>query len=146
MGAVLGVLGVGWKLGSRRRQVSVLGVWRGVWLWLLSLVVVVQGASLSRAGRPCFLMCGSLSGLRLWFCGGPVVPPCSRCSAPSPKSCLELCSEIGLCAFSLLVRRIFLIFLSALFTGVSLSERCLRVRDGLCGRWNCEWCPSAWGS
>ena len=65
VGAGLDVFGVGWKLGSRRWQVSVLGVWRGVWLWLVRLVVVVQGASLSCAGRPCFLMCVRLSGLRL---------------------------------------------------------------------------------
>ena len=87
--AGLAIFGVGWKLGLRWWQVLVLGVWQGVWLWLVSFVVVVQSALLSRARRPCFLICGYFSGLPLGFGGEPVFPPSRRCATPSPISSLS---------------------------------------------------------
>ena len=52
-----------WKLGLRWWQVSVLGVWQGVWLWLVSFGVGVPYALLSRAHLPCFSIIGYFSGL-----------------------------------------------------------------------------------
>ena len=83
------IFGVGWKLGLCRWQVSVLGVWQGVWLWLVSFVVVVQCALLLRARLPCFLIFGYFSGLPLGFGGEPVFSPYRRCVTPLPISSLS---------------------------------------------------------
>ena len=60
--AGLTIFGAGWKLGLRRWQVLVLGVWRWVWIWLVDVGVGVPNALLSHARLPCFLIFEYFSG------------------------------------------------------------------------------------